>query len=206
MPNPEMVENQACAGPTGRVALLGSMMPLLFRRRRPDPLQAAAERLHDALVERVRMPVFYTAQRVPDTFEGRFDLLVLHVAIVLRALARHGADGQALSQALVDTMFARFDVAMRELGVSDMGVPKRMKRLAEAFKGRTAAYHLALDAQDQDALAAAIGRNVLSDAADGAPLAAYAVRVNAALDGTPVETWAGALIESDPRMTGETAA
>ena len=158
-------------------------MRLPFGRRAVPPLQAAAERLHDALIDRIRQPVFYTAFGVPDTFEGRFDLLVLHVGLALRRLRDLGPDGRKIGQHLVDIMFARFDVAMRELGVSDVGVPKRMKRLAEAFKGRTAAYDDALGRGDVAALAAAVARNVLGGARDGGPLARYASTVMAALDG-----------------------
>ena len=158
-------------------------MRLPFGRRRVPPLQAVAERLHDALVARVRQPIFYTSFEVPDTFEGRFDLLVLHVGLLLRRLRDLGPDGQAIGQRLVDTMFTRFDVALRELGVSDIGVPKRMKRLAEAFKGRTAAYDEALGRGDADAFAAAVARNVLGGAGDGRPLARYAMTLVTALTG-----------------------
>lgn len=162
-------------------------MRLPFGRRRVPPLQAAAERLHDALIDRIRQPIFYIAYGVPDTFEGRFDLLVLHVGLVLRRLRDLGPEGQELGQRLVDTMFARFDVAMRELGVSDIGVPKRMKRLAEAFKGRTAAYDAALGHADADGLATAVTRNVLSGRGDGGALARDALGLKAAFDALTLE-------------------
>jgi cytochrome b pre-mRNA-processing protein 3 len=166
-------------------------MRLPFGRRSVPPLQAAADRLHDALIDRVRQPIFYTDYGVPDTFEGRFDLLVLHAGLVLRRLREVGPDGLALGQALVDLMFTRFDVAMRELGVSDIGVPKRMKRLAEAFKGRTAVYDAALARSDAPALAAAVSRNVLGGG-DGEPLARYAAAVSASLADAPLERlWDG---------------
>jgi cytochrome b pre-mRNA-processing protein 3 len=161
-------------------------MRFLFGRARATPLQAAADRVHDALVNQIRTPFFYTDLHVPDTFEGRFDLLVLHAALVLRRLSDLGPDGQALAQALVDLMFTRFDVALRELGVSDIGVPKRMKRLAEAFKGRTAAYEDALKKQDDLTLGDAICRNVLGGASDGTILAQYARGLAAALQSAPL--------------------
>ena len=161
-------------------------MRFLFGRARETPLQAAAGRVHDALVRQIRIPLFYTDLDVPDTFEGRFDLLVLHAALVLRRLRDLGSDGQALAQTLVDLMFTRFDVALRELGVSDIGVPKRMKRLAEAFKGRTTAYEEALQNQDEPALADAISRNVLSGVTDGMRLARYAGALATALQAAPL--------------------
>lgn len=169
-------------------------MRLPFGRSRPAPIKAAVNRLHDALVDQIRRPVFYLGFAVPDTFEGRFDLLVLHAGLVLRRLRDCGPEGQALAQGLVDLMFARFDIAMRELGVSDIGVPKRMKRLAEAFKGRTAAYDDALARSDFAALSAAVRRNVLGGAGDGAPLARYAMAAAEAL----AEADAAACIDRPP--------
>ena len=125
---------------------------------------------------------------MPDTFEGRFDLLVLHVGVVLRQLGRQGAAGEAVAQHLVDTMFARFDVAMRELGVSDIGVPKRMKRLAQAFRGRTAAYHAALESGSEAALCEAIDRNVLNGSGRALDLARHIRRMDGALAGVDLTT------------------
>lgn len=157
-------------------------MSFLFgRRRTASHSQVTAEKLHDDLVAVIRQPVFYLSFDVPDTFEGRFDLLVLHVGLVLRRLQGGGPEHEAIAQHLVDTMFSRFDIALRELGVSDVGVPKRMKRLAEAFKGRTAAYHAALTAHDEKALSVAIGRNVLNNPDRGHDLARYAWKVERVL-------------------------
>lgn len=157
-------------------------MSFIFGRRRTAPdSQVTAERLHDDLVAVIRQPAFYLRFGVPDTFEGRFDLLVLHVGLVLHRLQGGGPEHDAIAQHLVDTMFSRFDIALRELGVSDIGVPKRMKRLAEAFKGRTTAYHAALTTRDDKALSVAIGRNVLADPDRGHDLAHYAKDVERVL-------------------------
>jgi cytochrome b pre-mRNA-processing protein 3 len=205
MPNPGMVENQACAEPTSRAAPRGSLMRFPFGRSRPAPIEAAADRLHDALVAQIRQPVFYLGFDVPDTFEGRFDLLVLHAGLVLRRLRELGPEGQHLAQTLVDLMFTRFDVAMRELGVSDVAVPKRMKRLAEAFKGRTAAYDDAFARRDPAALAAAVTRNVLAGQANGGPLARYAAATADALVATGVAAFKdGVLPFPDPAQFRET--
>ena len=157
-------------------------MSFLFRQRTPaTESKDLADRLHDHLVAVVRRPVFYLRFGVPDTFEGRFDLLVLHVALALHRLRQLGERGDAVAQHLVDTMFARFDVALRELGVSDIGVPKRMKRLARAFNGRTTSYFAAFEAHDRQALGDTIGRNVLAGTGDGQALAAHAFRVKEVL-------------------------
>jgi cytochrome b pre-mRNA-processing protein 3 len=158
-------------------------MSFLFgRRRAANEAQITGERLHDELVAAIRRPVYYLQFDVPDTFEGRFDLLVLHVGIVLRRLGEQGSRGEPVAQSLVDTLFSRLDIAMRELGVSDIGVPKRMKRYAQAFRGRVAAYQSALAADDSAALAEAIGRNVL-DGRNGSDLARYALRFDSLLAG-----------------------
>jgi cytochrome b pre-mRNA-processing protein 3 len=149
----------------------------LFARRASESGESrVAERLHDHLVAATRRPVFYLQFGVPDTFEGRFDLLVLHVALTLRRLRSLGGAADHVAQELVDLMFARFDIGLREMGVSDIGVPKRMKRMAQAFNGRTASYFAALDGGDRDALADAIGRNVLGGKTDGHVLADYALQ------------------------------
>lgn len=167
-------------------------MSFLFgRRRAASETQVTAEKLHDDLVAVIRQPVFYLRYGVPDTFEGRFDLLVLHVGLVLQRLQGGGPEHEAIAQHLVDTMFSRFDIALRELGVSDVGVPKRMKRLAEAFKGRTAAYHAALQAHDEEALSVAIGRNILNDPAAGHDLAHYASQVKRVLHASEIGTGRG---------------
>lgn len=169
-------------------------MSFLFGRRVTTPdAQIVGERLHDDLVAAIRQPVFYLRFGVPDTFEGRFDLLVLHVSVVLRHLGRQGAAGEAVAQRLVDTMFARFDVAMRELGVSDIGVPKRMKRLAQAFRGRTTAYHAALETEDETALRDAIERNVLNGSGQALDLARHTRRMDAALAGVDLTAPGGRL-------------
>lgn len=183
----------------------GPFMRFPFGRSRPAPIEAAADRLHDALVAQIRQPVFYLGFGVPDTFEGRFDLLVMHAGLVLRRLRDLGPDGQTLAQALVDLMFARFDIAMRELGVSDVAVPKRMKRLAEAFKGRTAAYDDALARGDRVAFSAAVARNVLAGQGDGVPLARYAIAGADAMAATGLAAFADGLLSfPDPAPFRET--
>jgi cytochrome b pre-mRNA-processing protein 3 len=119
------------------------------RRRRET-----ATRLCAAVSVRARDPVFYGAYGVADSIDGRFDVFVLHAWLILARLQEIGED--ALAQSLVDALFARFDEALREQGAGDMGMSRRMKKLAGAFYGRLRAY----SETDDVRLANAILRNV----------------------------------------------
>ena len=154
----------------------------LLRRR---PHERAGFELYSAAVNAARQPAFFDGAGVPDTLDGRFDLVSLHVALLIRRI-RRDADPRAkdLAQAVFDAMFADMDVNLRELGVGDLAVGKRVKLMWEAFHGRAAAYEAALEAGDGAALEAALERNVWRGAApDGgaAKLARHALAVDAAL-------------------------
>jgi cytochrome b pre-mRNA-processing protein 3 len=126
----------------------------------------AAWSLYHQTVMQARRPAFYTIYEVPDTVNGRFDLLGLHVALVVRRLQVEGRAGIRLGQALFDQMFLDMDRSMRERGVGDLSVPKHMKRLMRGFNGRCLTYAAALDAGDDAALAAALNRNVFAGQAE----------------------------------------
>lgn len=165
------------------------MIPL-FGSRRLAANRDVIERLNTAVVEAVRTPAFYLAGEVADTFNGRFELLVLHAALAVRRLRALGEPGPSIAQALVDQMFRNLDPAMRELGVGDMAVPKRMKRLAEGFLGRSVAYDRALAAADEAALEEALSRNVYAGTRHAAELAAYVRAAAMALEAVPLEALA----------------
>jgi cytochrome b pre-mRNA-processing protein 3 len=114
-----------------------------------------AEYLCARISERAREPVFFRSFAVADTIDGRFDLIVLHAWLVLEALETMRE--AALAQALVDALFARFDDAMREQGAGDMGMNRRIRKMAGAFYGRLRAYR---DAGNEGELAGAIVRNL----------------------------------------------
>jgi cytochrome b pre-mRNA-processing protein 3 len=95
------------------------------------------------MVARARAPIFHTAFAVPDTIDGRFDLLTLHAFLVLDGLKSQGNAGGKLGTELASAILAGFDEALRELGVGDVGISRRMKALAGAFYGRLEAYSLA---------------------------------------------------------------
>lgn len=143
------------------------------------------ERLHERVVAAARRPaLFLPPYGVPDTIEGRFDLLVLLSILTLRRLENLAEPGPEVAQDLMDTVFEHLDAGLREMGVGDLAVPKRMKKLAEAFAGRNVAYRAAL-AQNGPGLADALARNIYGqEAAEGRAiaLAAYCRRAIAALE------------------------
>ena len=99
--------------------------------------------------------------QVPDSLDGRFDMLCLHVALVMRKLkASSDKRSASFSQNLFDIFFADMDLTLREMGVGDLGVAKRVRQMSEAYMGRLTAYSEYLDADDKDGLAQALARNI----------------------------------------------
>jgi cytochrome b pre-mRNA-processing protein 3 len=130
-----------------------------FRKPRLAP-PGTIEAIYGTIVTQAREPLFYRDLAVPDTVNGRFDLVLLHLWLVLRRLKSVGS-GTALSQALFDHFCTDMDDNLREMGIGDQAVPKRMRAFGEAFYGRTAAYDMALT-EGSEAFAGAICRNVLN--------------------------------------------
>ena len=118
--------------------------------------------LYFKIVKQARLPVFYENLGIPDTASGRFDLIALHAFIVMKRLKYIGTDGGKLSQALFDHMFADLDRNLREMGVGDLAVGKKIKKLAAAYYGRVKAYDAALQSNNVS-LGAALKRNVFLD-------------------------------------------
>lgn len=143
-----------------------------FGRQRALARKQVVERLYAEIVGAVRQPVFYTDYGVADTFEGRFELLTFLAGLVLRRLNEVQAPGPELAQDLVDAIFRHLDTGLREMGVGDLAVPKRIKKLAEAFLGRSAAYDAALREGEQ-ALEATLLRNLLDGRGAAGALARY---------------------------------
>ena len=135
-----------------RMAFLG----LLGRKRH----ERAGFELYTAAVGAARDPYIFETLGVPDTLDGRFDIIGLHVFLVVHRLHAASKEGQELAQAVFDAMFSDMDINLREIGVGDMTVGKRVRAMWEAFNGRSAAYAAALDSGDVMGLAGAIARNV----------------------------------------------
>jgi cytochrome b pre-mRNA-processing protein 3 len=162
----------------------------LFRRK---PFEREGYELYGAAVAAAREPVYYLDYAVPDTLQGRFDLVGLHVALLIRRLRHDAAPaGKDLAQAVFDAMFNDMDKSLREMGVGDMSISKRVKRMWEAFHGRAQAYEAALDAGDAQGLADALLRNLWAgsppeDTTAAPRLAARAMVIEAALAAQPME-------------------
>jgi cytochrome b pre-mRNA-processing protein 3 len=155
------------------------MIASLFKR---DPIKARADTLYLRVSEAARSPALFINFGVPDTVEGRFEALALHVFLVARRLDRLGAEGAALAQAFIDRFFLDLDGAVRAIGIGDLSVGKKVKAFARAFYGRVEAYSAALSADAPAELEEALKRNLLggqAEAAAHAPVLARYVRQSA---------------------------
>ena len=124
-----------------------------------DPWEARARALYERVVAQARQPGFYRDCGVPDTVDGRFELIALHTFLVLHRLKADPGDTEALGQALFDAMFQDMDQSLRELGAGDLGVGPRVKRMAQGLYGRIAAYEAGLSGPAAE-LEAALRRNL----------------------------------------------
>jgi len=142
-------------------------------------------RLYEALARQARLPFFYADLGVPDSIDGRFDMLCLHAHALFNRLRGRGEQADQLGQATYDAMFAGLDAALREMGVADLGVGRRIKVMTHALNGRIQAYDEALTSAGADELLAAVRRNVYGTAspedAQVAALAAYQRALRASL-------------------------
>jgi cytochrome b pre-mRNA-processing protein 3 len=158
---------------------------MFFRRFFSNPPEAqAAREVYSAIVAKARQPYFYAELRVPDTVDGRFDMVTLHAILVMIRLAQGGPQASVLSQKLVDGFFADMDRSLREMGVGDLSIGKKVRKMAEAFYGRARAYGDALERGDDEALERALARNIY--VGDGSPdkirrLARYVAEASRAL-------------------------
>jgi cytochrome b pre-mRNA-processing protein 3 len=153
------------------------MLAVLKRRRQRRDAALAA---YAAIVARARDPALFAGWGVPDTLDGRFELLALHAFLVLNRLKPEPA-AKDFAQTLFDIMFADLDRGVREMGATDIGVGKQVKAMARGFYGRIAAYEKGLG--DETELTAALRRNLFGTVAptsDHVAAAARYVRAQAA--------------------------
>ncbi|MCX5577545.1 ubiquinol-cytochrome C chaperone family protein [Kaistia terrae] len=139
------------------------MFRRLFTRNRRN--EAIAYSLYGAIVAQARQPALYTEFAVPDTLDGRFDMVVLHGFLLFHRLKAESADDRQVGQDVFDIFLKDMDGTLREMGVGDISVPKKLKKMAEAFFGRIRAYDEALLSGDRAKLVDAIERNVFPDGA-----------------------------------------
>lgn len=161
----------------------------LFRRR---PARDAGRALYSRVVDQAREPALYTELQAPDTVEGRFEIYTLHVVLLLDRLKRQGDQAAETAQALFDTYVTQLDHALREMGVGDLSVGKKMRKLGEAFFGRVKSYEAALAALPAtDELEALLARTVHADVAGASPrpLAAYILGQRETLAAQPLEAF-----------------
>lgn len=153
----------------------------------PSRASKDAERLLAAVTDASRRPAIYGVGRIPDTMEGRFEAAALYGALALIRL-RSEAGAEPLAQQFTDKFFRLFDAGLREAGVGDTTVPKRMRALASSFYGRLDAYAASIAGGDAGALEAALSRNALGEDAPFAPaLAAHVLATARAQSQAPLE-------------------
>jgi len=162
----------------------------LFNLQARRQNQLLVDALYAKAVAQARLPIFYQAGAVPDSLDGRFDLLVLHMFLLLHRLGGESDRTRKLAQSLFDLMFADMDQSLREMGVSDMSVGKRVKEMARAFYGRIDAYERAMadGKQLQEALTRNLYRGAEVSPAVLASMASYMQAQVVKLAGLPLET------------------
>ena len=156
------------------------------------------------------MPELYERLDVPDTVMGRFEMLSIAMILFFRRTRTSGTSGQEIAQEIVAAFFEDIDYSIRELGIGDNSVPKRMKKLAGMFYGRLESYAAAMDGNDRSALAAALRRNIYPKAGEGAPsmiaLADWMMTAEAHLSGiAETEIATGSATLPQPPQIGKTA-
>ena len=160
---------------------------MIFGLFRKDPRRPLIDGLYARVGDAARREGLFAVLGVPDTLEGRFEALALHMVLAIRALRGRPGPADEVAQDLTNAFFRDLDRALREMGVGDTGVPKRMRTLGEAYYGRARAYDPLLDAGDEAALAEALSRNVYGGERPAAPLARYALAAAAALAGQSLD-------------------
>ncbi|MBY5764025.1 ubiquinol-cytochrome C chaperone [Rhizobium leguminosarum] len=163
-----MQQGQTPAGMKNEAFPEKTMILGLFRKKNNN--QAIVDRQYAALAAAARMPELYERLNVPDTVMGRFEMLSIVMILFFRRTRASATSGQEIAQEIVDAFFQDIDYSIRELGIGDNSVPKRMKKLAGMFYGRLEAYSKAMDTGDAEALALALQRNIYPETATPADM------------------------------------
>ncbi len=171
---------------------------------RKDAALEAGEALYAAAVEQARSAPLYADFGAPDTVEGRFEMIVIHVYLILRRLREDTPKAKKTRQKLFDVMFQNMDDSLRELGVGDLSVGRKIRTMAENFYGRIKAYEetLTSKAAEHD-MAKSLGRNVYGDEdAKGArDLAKYVIKAAEFIETQPAARIVGGIVQF-PELTG----
>ncbi len=163
------------------------MFDRLFGRSRD---QRAATDLYSHIIRQARQPEFYAGFAVPDTLDGRFDMVVLHVFLVMRRLKGH-SDAAGCARSLIEVATADFERSLRELGAGDQGISRRVATMAGGMRGRLKAYDAALAGEDQ-ALEIALDNNLYGTVLETKPetlsiMAGYVRRQSESLAAQPLD-------------------
>jgi cytochrome b pre-mRNA-processing protein 3 len=166
-----------------------------------------ARDLYGSIVTQARSSAFYARWGVPDTAEGRFEMIVLHLVLVLRRLAREGRQGGQIARALTEAFVVDLDDTLREMTVGDLAVPRQVKRAVAVLHDRFAAYGAALDALSEDRLTTAIQAKIApllgAESLDAARISAYILQAAGGLDRQPdTDLLAGRLTWPQDRLHG----
>jgi cytochrome b pre-mRNA-processing protein 3 len=175
----------------------------LLKRKKNN--QVLVQRQYELITGAARSPGFYEHMNVPDTVIGRFEMITIHLVLYLRRTAAAGEVVQGMAQEVLEAFFEDVDHSIRELGIGDMGVPKRMKKFARMFYGRARSYGQALEDGDQAGLAEALRRNIHPDVTDNAPsmeaLSHWMLQSAQALAGAEENTLASGQLTFSPATT-----
>jgi cytochrome b pre-mRNA-processing protein 3 len=160
----------------------------LFRNKAREAL---ISRLYDQILAQARDPSLYVAGSVPDTVEGRTDMMLLHLFLLMHRLRDEEGEVLDVARDVCDRFFAELDRAMREMGVGDLTVPKKMRKIADIYAGCSSSYGNALQSADAGELPQTLWRNVYARRQDrlteAEVLASYVRRAAAALGAVPGE-------------------
>jgi cytochrome b pre-mRNA-processing protein 3 len=163
-----------------------------------------AHKLYKTIVRQARQPVFYESCGVADTFDGRFDMISLHMILIIRRMKGDINQSRKLSQALFDFMFDDIDLNLRELGIGDMGVLHRVKKMTKAFFGRLESYDRGLKQTNDDLLLAALERNLYRENnvtdTDLKTITNYTRRQSLYLDKVNISVLMTGKLEFDPEL------
>ncbi|KAA0681480.1 ubiquinol-cytochrome C chaperone family protein [Roseomonas genomospecies 6] len=181
------------------------MLDRLFRRRREA---RAASEFYLKIAAQARLPDFYRDLGVPDTLDGRFDMVVLHVFLVMRRLKGQGPAAADRSRLLFEAMIDHFEKSLMEQGVGDSGVGRRIKTMARGIAGRIEVYDRALAEDGGRGLEVALDNNIYGTAPDVPPerlaaMAAYVRREAAGLESQPLESLLAGEIRFGPPPSGD---
>jgi len=162
---------------------------MIWPFKKPSTPEGQLYAVYNAIVAQSRQPKFYAEWDVPDTVTGRFDMISLHMCLLFRRLRPEPGQSKDFAQDLFDLFFKDMDHSLRELGVTDIGIPKKIEKMGNLFYGLLEKITLALDSGDHKALVLAVNRNIFDAGNESSAnkLADYLVSCATELEAQPLE-------------------